>query len=150
MSEKPWVLLVTGAAGYVGSHCVTEFLNAGFRCLVIMRPNFYVKPFARSISSFCHLAQSDIDHRSLILWTDTFTWFLLSMKGFKKHIHTHKEQTKTETATNKQSFLAGLLRLTTFPMLQKVIFSVGTDFLTLDSHSNEEGSRRYNENWKIS
>ena len=68
------------------------------------------------------------------------------MKEFKKHIHTHKEQTKTETATNKQSFLAGLLRLTTFPMLQKVIFSVGTDFLTLDSHSNEEGSRRYNEN----
>ena len=43
MSEKPRVLLVTGAAGYVGSHCVTEFLNAGFRCLFIVRPNFYIK-----------------------------------------------------------------------------------------------------------
>ena len=42
MSEKPRVLLVTGAAGYVGSHCVTEFLNAGFRCLFIVRPNFYI------------------------------------------------------------------------------------------------------------
>ena len=45
MSEKPRVLLVTGAAGYVGSHCVTEFLNAGFRCLFIVRPNFYIKSF---------------------------------------------------------------------------------------------------------
>ena len=42
MSQKPRVLLVTGAAGYVGSHCVTEFLNAGFRCLFIVRPNFYI------------------------------------------------------------------------------------------------------------
>ena len=45
MSEKPRVLLVTGAAGYVGSHCVTEFLNAGFRCLFIVRPNFFIYAF---------------------------------------------------------------------------------------------------------
>lgn len=35
MANKPWNVLVTGGAGYIGSHTVLELVQAGFMVVVI-------------------------------------------------------------------------------------------------------------------